>query len=188
MYIYESHMGGYYASDTMCDDDSLYCEDCGDYDRYIGEASSKKAIRNLLGNGRDVTEFINRVFTKPAEQPVKMNRYEIVPEATEEDVIAFISCEGGSWINKSSRYFKTVCLADPVELNVGFNTVDDWDDFEYVLILDDDFGQPYTPFYGDNYGKEISDFEFLQKVIRRYNEEMDKIPFLRRRAIDAIKS
>lgn len=67
MYIYENHLGGYYTSDTMCDHEEMYCEQCGDSDTYLGEASSKKAIRKLLGNGRDVTEFINNIFAKPTE-------------------------------------------------------------------------------------------------------------------------
>ena len=37
MYIYESHIGGYYASDEEYDYDELYCETCGDSDRLLGE-------------------------------------------------------------------------------------------------------------------------------------------------------
>ncbi len=35
-YVYESHIGGYYASDILIDSDLLYCEQCGDSDRCLG--------------------------------------------------------------------------------------------------------------------------------------------------------
>ena len=33
-------MGGFYVDDDILDYDVLYCEDCGDSDRFIGEANS----------------------------------------------------------------------------------------------------------------------------------------------------
>lgn len=35
-YVYESHLGGYYTSDTLLDSDQLYCEQCGDGDWCLG--------------------------------------------------------------------------------------------------------------------------------------------------------
>ena len=54
----------------------------------------------------------------------------------------------------------------------------EWDDFSFVLVLDDDFGRPYTPFYGKNYKKDIQDFPCLEFVIEKYNEFMDSFDFL----------
>lgn len=48
MYIYESHMGGFYATTEELDYEWLYCETCGDSDRYIGVANSRKEARRLL--------------------------------------------------------------------------------------------------------------------------------------------
>lgn len=44
-----------------------------------------------------------------------------------------------------------------------------FDDYENVLVIDDAYGQPYTPFY-DN-----KPFQFLSIVIMKYNEVMDKL-------------
>lgn len=48
MYVYESHLGGFYASDEYLEPDSLYCEECGDSDYYVGYASTKKEAIELL--------------------------------------------------------------------------------------------------------------------------------------------
>lgn len=39
MYLYESHMGGFFATDTKLDTELLYCDQCGESDDYIGEAN-----------------------------------------------------------------------------------------------------------------------------------------------------
>lgn len=36
VYVYESHLGGLYASDDYIPFDNLYCEQCGDSDYEIG--------------------------------------------------------------------------------------------------------------------------------------------------------
>lgn len=36
-YIYESHLGGYYASEDYIPSNDLYCESCGDSDWLCGE-------------------------------------------------------------------------------------------------------------------------------------------------------
>lgn len=48
MHIYESHMGGFYATDEPVDEDFLYCEQCGDFDWYVGDADSREEAFDLL--------------------------------------------------------------------------------------------------------------------------------------------
>ena len=48
MYIYESHLGGLYASNTMLDWKETYCEQCGDSDWLIGYAATKDGAWALL--------------------------------------------------------------------------------------------------------------------------------------------
>ena len=48
MHIYESHMGGLYACNDIIDDEYLYCEECGDYDEYIGEANTREEAYKVL--------------------------------------------------------------------------------------------------------------------------------------------
>lgn len=48
MYIYESHMGGLFASSDEMSFEELYCETCGDSDSLIGEAESAEDAWELL--------------------------------------------------------------------------------------------------------------------------------------------
>lgn len=65
-------------------------------------------------------------------------------------------------------------LIDDINLLVEVEKTDDntimFNDEDDVLILDEDFGQPFGPFYN-----EESDNPFINDVIRRYNKEMDKL-------------
>ena len=94
---------------------------------------------------------------------------------------------GGLWIRKDADHFigQSFKVKDgravlEFSINVAFvnGSMDEWNDFDSVLIIDDDFGQPYTPFYGKNWGEEITDFPILEQVIEKYNEFMDKQPYL----------
>lgn len=67
-----------------------------------------------------------------------------------------------------------ITLIGDIELDIYVQTDPiQFDDFENIEVMDSSFGQPYTPFYGDNYKKYINDFPYLQEVIKRYNEVMD---------------
>ena len=52
-----------------------------------------------------------------------------------------------------------------------------WNDIDYVLIMDEAFGQPYRPFYRYLEGKALA-FPYLENVIEKYNEFMSSMPFL----------
>ena len=84
---------------------------------------------------------------------------------------------GGTYINKNAAYCTFKNLADDISVNIAFpEDLSEWDDFEYVLVLDENFGQPYTPFY-----ESKEPFMFLLNVIGRYNKFMDSLSFLERR-------
>lgn len=121
---------------------------------------------------------------------MKIKRYKLKDGVTKEELIAFGAKEGGSFAVKGATLLlhKFCCchfkdskgrFSFEFTIYIGFkNDISDWNDFDNVLILDDDFGQPYTPFYGENFGKEIKNFPVLEECIRQYNEYMDSIPFL----------
>lgn len=50
IYIYESHLGGIYFSDCEYDYDELYCEQCGDYDKFIGTANTANTAKEAIGH------------------------------------------------------------------------------------------------------------------------------------------
>ena len=69
-------------------------------------------------------------------------------------------------------------LADSVEVNIAFpQDLSEWNDFDFVLVLDEDFCQPYTPFY-DFLNGYTKLFPFLAKVVKAYNAVMESLPYL----------
>ena len=67
MYIYESHLGGFYTSDEYLDYEDLYCEECGDSDGLFGEYDENDAIRFWNDTKEDYTpnyimQFIEETF------------------------------------------------------------------------------------------------------------------------------
>lgn len=44
MYLYESHLGGYYISEDEIPYEDLYCETCGDSDQYLCSGTEEEII------------------------------------------------------------------------------------------------------------------------------------------------
>lgn len=42
VHVYESHLGGWFATDRLISDNELYCETCGDWDVFVGCYDSLK--------------------------------------------------------------------------------------------------------------------------------------------------
>lgn len=109
---------------------------------------------------------------------MKIKRFKLKDNVTRDDLIALGFRNGGSWIKKDAELFLSRCFKyEETEfeysISIAFSSdINDWNDFDNVLVLDEDFCQPYTPFYGDNYGKDITDFPTLENTIFKYNEFM----------------
>jgi hypothetical protein len=67
MYIYENHMGGFYTTDEMLDDDSLYCETCGDHDWLLGQADTKEEFLGLIDPEEWSEEYIETFISEHFE-------------------------------------------------------------------------------------------------------------------------
>ena len=112
---------------------------------------------------------------------MKINRYKLKSNITTNDLIKLNAREGGIWINKESKLFLSKCFYyEPYEfefsIGIAFkDNIHDWNDFDNILVLDEDFGQPYTPFYGDMFGKDVCNFPTLEFVIEKYNEYMSSL-------------
>lgn len=124
---------------------------------------------------------------------MKANSYRLKPGTTIEDIIKIPGIERQEhsiFIHKES--FEITCFRSTkleydswgefeISINVSFdaNNIEKWDDYYNVTILDEDFLQPYTPFYMcDYYKKEVTDFPALEWCIDEYNKFMDSIPVL----------
>lgn len=50
MYLYVSHMGGLYLTEEEQSIYDLYCETCGDMDRYLGQVDVPEDVRKAIDN------------------------------------------------------------------------------------------------------------------------------------------
>ena len=115
---------------------------------------------------------------------MKAKSYKLKYTPTEEQLIKELSARsGGFWIDKNSKLYISKSFMLPeydfeFSIDICFKEdISDWNDFDNVLVLDEDFGQPYTTFY-TNYKKEVSNHPCLEHCIEKYNEFMDSFDFL----------
>lgn len=118
---------------------------------------------------------------------MKAKSYKLKYIPTTEQLIKLGARPGGMWFNRYVEWYISFTGEFPnscgdFSIYIGFPDFEEglaeWDDFSFVLVLDDDFGKPYTPFYGKNYKKDIQDFPCLEYVIEAYNNFMDSFDFL----------
>lgn len=57
MYLYASHLGGFYLMDREQDFNFLYCESCGESDDYLGEVNTWLDAVKAIGFGYDGVRF-----------------------------------------------------------------------------------------------------------------------------------
>ena len=84
-----------------------------------------------------------------------------------------------TFVNENSvcRFWDTLCHG--VSINIAFpEDLKEWNDFDYILVLDEDFGQPYGPFYHFMEGKIQEPWPVLIEVINAYNEFMTSFDWL----------
>ena len=116
---------------------------------------------------------------------MRIKRFALKSGITMDDILKNKKVQdGGSYVQEDCKKILFLPLVESIELNIGFpEDLSEWNDYDYVLVLDEDFCQPYTPFYhywdcsekGEDYGYV---FQFLNNVINRYNETMESMEFL----------
>lgn len=58
LYVYESHLGELYTCAYEIDEDTLFCETCGDYDWCVGFANNREQAWGLLEDLGYTIEYI----------------------------------------------------------------------------------------------------------------------------------
>lgn len=112
---------------------------------------------------------------------MKIKRFKLKDNITKNDLRIAGFRQGGAWVIKDAELFKSQEFVvgryrTELSINIAFSSdIAAWNDFDNVLIIDEDYGQPYTPFYGDNYGKDINNFPVLEMVINKYNQFMSSL-------------
>lgn len=125
---------------------------------------------------------------------LEIKRYKIKDGININDVVSFHGVEKCDWsfVHKDAKfgmakYIYSRKLDFEVSIYVTFSeNLQEWDDFNYVLVLDDDFGQPYTAFYRRleqtilPAKQKLSSTEnkYVDWVVEEYNKFMDSISFL----------
>ena len=120
---------------------------------------------------------------------MKINRYKLTPDfinLSQEKQIEFLLNNGfkeGFWgAQKDGREHlwyssQNFIIHRSIDCNVTVDLLhlDEWNDYDYIAIDDDDFGQYYQPFYDCMIGKkQIGKWEFMAKCAQKYNEKMAK--------------
>lgn len=104
-------------------------------------------------------------------------KYKLNPDVSTDDLIRN-KFKPGSWRHGDSNekwYSKSCGLCGEIDLTVHINmTTKDWDEYEDTDVIDDDFGQPYTPFYNCVYNGQKK-FRAVRLVIDAYYERMDAL-------------
>lgn len=115
---------------------------------------------------------------------MKIKRFKLRDGVTKDDLIKLGFRTGGTWIKEGaelflSRYFHYKETDFEFTIGIAFGPdIRDWNDVDNVLVLDDDFCQPYIPFYYDNYEKDITGFPTLEYTILKYNEFLGSLDIL----------
>ena len=101
----------------------------------------------------------------------QVKRYELNNDVTIEKLKENGFKDGGFMIGLTSpKYHLIKYLVDDIEMRIEIDATLAFNDSENILILDEDFAQPYRAFYN----REL-DFPFLNKVITKYNKVMDEL-------------
>lgn len=104
----------------------------------------------------------------------EIKRYELAPNITKEKLLEVGFRKGGSNSEIPEPKISYSCvLHGDIDLHIEIHTPNDkeieFDDFNNILVYDDESGQPYFPFYNN------MQFKFLLKIINRYNKKMDQL-------------
>ena len=106
----------------------------------------------------------------------KAKSYKLKDSITRDSLLD-MGFKDGHWNYKDRNCVsRIVPLMGDIELEIfiEMNPIK-FNDFDNVIVMDSAFCQPYTPFYGDNYKQVIEGGNYLTEVIKKYNEEMDKL-------------
>lgn len=84
-----------------------------------------------------------------------------------------------NYVNKNSFFGIWEDLCHEISVTIAFpEDLSEWNDIDYILVLDEQFGQPYIPFYYFMTGKIEEPWDKLKEIIEAYNEFMSSLTCL----------
>lgn len=102
----------------------------------------------------------------------RIKQYKLTDNINVDDIL-----NNGFKYHLNKRYLsKFITLKGSIILliTISLDDIYSFDFYDNTDVLDDDFCQPYMPFY-DNYNNDIVDSGYLADVVNRYNEELSNI-------------
>lgn len=130
----------------------------------------------LTLSNKQISEKINNKLLEEIEKlkvEAKINHYKLKENVTKELLLENGFREGG-WLkeipNPKVLFVRNLCNSIEIHIEINTETME-FDDFNNILVLDDDFCQPYGPFYEDS----DKVFENCAKVRNKYNKVMDEL-------------
>lgn len=117
---------------------------------------------------------------------MKAKRFKLKDGYTKDDILVLSNCphtDGSDFITKGAdfhiwRSFENKELSFYFSILIAFKKkLSDWNDLDCILILDDNWCQPYTPFYR-RFGEDVIGFPALEYVIEEYNHLLSNLEFL----------
>ncbi|MBQ9024563.1 MAG: hypothetical protein IJ105_05000 [Bacilli bacterium] len=102
---------------------------------------------------------------------ININKYILSDNITDELLInnKFSKREYKDGIKKSYEYIFIKQLYDSIYMKINITLVNDEFILNYVVVLDDNYGKLYYPFYN------ADDFSNINTIIYNYNSEMNKL-------------
>ena len=99
-----------------------------------------------------------------------INHYKLNPNISIE-LLKELGFNDGGWMSniENPKMMYMTLLSNDIELYIEIN-IDtfDFDEYENIFIFDNNFGQPFYPFY-----KESDDSNFVREIRENYNRVMD---------------
>lgn len=131
----------------------------------------------------------------------KIKQYKLKPDITKEQLISMGFKEGGTYVHKEAKMVLIHCIVihntteikkkngkirtykftSEFDVDIAItDNLNDWNDYDNILVLDSDFGQPYYPFYEYMSGKMKANQvpKVLPLLVTEYNKYMDSLEFL----------
>lgn len=157
-----------------------HCFDCDFCDFELDDNLEYKLIcNNMLSNKyiineSDVCDFYKNVKSINKE-PLHEKKEFVINSNVTISKLEEVGFKKGGWINgvNEPRYYINDNILDEIDIHIEISIVDNninFDDLKNVYIIDENFGQPYTPFYESEFG-----FKFLNNVIDNYNKYMNNL-------------
>lgn len=163
-FLYSSHLGGLFWNDDKIDDEYLYCEECGDYDEYLGEASNIEEAKALIDkvshpyrDDEDADEE-DREFCQYTDEHIKelLEEFEFKPSTKSPDRMESKIDETVREINSGMLNFNTEFINNPEKMKeLGFYDAGEyWLYNKFLPIKDKKYKGCEFSFYFEIYKKD----------------------------------